>query len=253
MATRGKLIHDIQAERAIAGGREIQFTYRTDNHPPVPAVLLLPEASVSPVPGAVLVHGYSSGKEDVSHTIGRTLLSRGIASLAIDLPLHGSRSDPVQRQSSRNPLEMVSLWKEALRDVRLALRYMAARSEIDRDQLALVGYSMGSFLSAAIAGEDRSVRALIVAAGGDLPEGTPFATIARMVADPIRAIKKLNGRPLLVIHGRNDRTVKPDQAQRLYDAAGDPKQIIWYDSGHRLPKEAAEAAATWLEKQLSSG
>jgi hypothetical protein len=33
-----------------------------------------------------------------------------------------------------------------------------------------------------------------------------------MVADPVRAIRKLEGRPLLMVHGRRDRTVKPEQA-----------------------------------------
>lgn len=250
MATRGRLIQTIESDTPTPdSGRELHLTYRTEGGNPVPAILLLP-AATRPTAAAVLVHGYSSRKEDVSHTIGRALLARGIASIAIDLPLHGSRADPVQRQASSNPAQLVALWREGMTDVKLALRYIAARSEIDRSRLALVGYSMGSFLSTVIAGDDPSVRALVVAAGGDLPQGTPFAALARMVADPLRAVRKLGGRPLLVVHGRNDRTVRPDQAQRLFDAANEPKDILWYESGHRLPREAADAAAAWLETKL---
>ena len=63
------------------------------------------------------------------------------------------------------------------------------------------------------------MRAVVVAAGGDLPAGTPFTALARTVADPLRAVRRLRGRPLLVVHGRRDRTVLPEQAERLFAAA----------------------------------
>lgn len=253
MVTRKKIVQDVTSERTLAGGRELRLTYRLEgSEHPVPAVLLLPDSSV-PAPAAVLVHGYSSTKEEVSRPVGGALLSKGLGSLALDLPLHGSRADPVQQQAMQNPLRVVGLWRQALTDVRLALRYLGARKEIDRERLALVGYSMGSFLSVVIAAEDPAVRALVVAAGGDLPAGTPFSSIARAVADPLTAVKKLRGRPLLMVHGRNDRTVRPDQAQRLFDAAMEPKELIWYDAGHRLPAAASEVAATWLSERLGRG
>ena len=243
------MVQEIQSDRPIAGGRELRLTFRTGSGHNVPCLLLLP-SSPGPVASAVLAHGYSSRKEDVSGTVGKALLAKGFASLAIDLPLHGSRADPVQGKAFNKPGELISLWKQALRDVKLALRYAAARPEIDRERLALVGYSMGSFLSTVIAAEDPAVKALIVAAGGDLPSGTPFSALARMVADPLRAVRKLDGRPLLVVHGRSDRTVKPEQAQRLFDAAPEPKEILWFDAGHRLPPAAGDAAAEWLARKI---
>lgn len=230
-------------------GRELQVTYRLDDSHVVPAILLLPEAASS-VPAALMVHGYSSRKEALAEPVGEALLRRGIASLSIDLPLHGTRADPLQRQSAREPLKLVALWRQALSDVRLGLRYLGARTEIDRNRLALLGYSMGSFLSVVVAADEPAVRAVVLAAGGDLPEGTPFAGVARMVADPIRAVRKLNGRPLLMVHGRRDRTVTPAQAQRLFDAAHEPKELRWFDAGHYLPSAASEAVAEWLKGVL---
>lgn len=249
MATRKQIHQDVLSERPLPGGRELHVTYRAGDGHPIPALLLLPGAG-HPAPGAVLVHGYSSRKEDVSRPVGRALLTRGIASLALDLPLHGSRTDPVQQQSMRNPTRVVALWREALADVRLGLRYLGARPEIDAQCLALVGYSMGSFLATVIAADEPAVRAIVLAAGGDLPADTPFSTLARAVADPIRAVRKLRGRPLLMVHGRSDRTVTPAQAQRLFDAAHEPKELVWYDVGHRLPAEVGERAAGWLEGRL---
>jgi fermentation-respiration switch protein FrsA (DUF1100 family) len=70
--------------------------------------------------------------------------------------------------------------------------------------------------------------------------------MVRMMANPLKSVKALNGRPLLMLHGRSDRTIRPQQAERLFDAASEPKEIRWYSSGHVLPPEAADDAAEWL-------
>jgi uncharacterized protein len=249
MATKRQIRQHIESEVAIPDGRELHLSYRLEDGHPVPAILLLP-TSHARVPAAILLHGYSSRKEALAAPVGRALLERGVASLAVDLPLHGTRTDPVQAQGARNPLALVQLWRQALADVRLGLRYLAARSDIDRQRLGLVGYSMGAFLSVVLAADEPLVRAVVLAAGGDLPQGTPFGAVARMVADPLAAVQRLNGRPLLMLHGRRDTTVRPEQAQRLYDAAPEPKELRWLDAGHYLPPAATAGAAEWLRDRL---
>jgi fermentation-respiration switch protein FrsA (DUF1100 family) len=246
-----RIVQSIERERSTRLGRELLLTYRLGSGAAVPAILLVPHGAVR-FPGALLVHGYSSRKEEMSGPLGHALLARGIASLAIDLPLHGTRGDPLQAQSTRNPLRIVQLWRESLADVRLGIGYLAARPEIDAARLAIVGYSLGSFLSVQVAADDPKVRALVVAAGGDLPEGTPFTRIARVTADPVHAIKKLRGRPLLMVHGRRDRTVRPEQAERLFAAASEPKELRWFDAGHYLPARASEDVAEWLAGRLDA-
>jgi hypothetical protein len=51
-------------------------------------------------------------------------------------------------------------------------------------------------------------------------------------------------------HGRYDRTVRPNDADRLFAAAGEPKEMRWWNTGHILPAEATEDAAAWLAGQL---
>src|SRR5690606_8919216 len=118
---------------------------------------------------------------------------------AIDLPLHGTRADPVQAQAARNPLGVVQLWRQGLADAQLGVGYLSARREIDRRSIAVVGYSMGAFLAVTLAADEPLVRAVVLAAGGDLPTDTPFTFVARRVADPLRAVKRLDGRPLLMV------------------------------------------------------
>lgn len=239
----------VHQERLVAGGRRLDLSFRTGADP-VPAILLLPEATTT-VAGAVLLHGYSSRKEHMADAVGEALLARGVASLAIDLPLHGSRANPVQAQATRNPLHLVRHWRDGLAEAKLAVHYLAARAETDAGRIGLVGYSMGAFLGTIAAADEARVRAVVLAAGGDLPSGSPFAALARSVADPVRAVRRLSGRPLLMVHGRHDTTVRPEQAERLFAAASEPKQLRWWNAGHFLPPAAIAEAAGWLAEQLN--
>lgn len=243
-----KILQTTHEERRIPGGRRLALEFRMDGAP-IPALLLLPDAE-APAPAALLLHGYSSRKEHMADGVGNALLRRGVASLAIDLPLHGTRSDPLQAQSMRNPLAIVRLWRMALRDASLAVRYLAARPEVDRERIGVAGYSLGSFLAVVMAADEPRVQAVVLAAGGDLPAGTPLAAAARTLADPLRAVRRLDGRPLLMVHGRSDGTVRPEQAERLFAAAAEPKELRWWNAGHILPPPAIDDAAEWLADRL---
>ena len=215
----------------------------------VPGVLQLPAAKTT-VPSVLLLHGFTSRKERMADSLGRALLERGIASLAVDLPMHGGRDGNVEGLSMRNPLALVQKWKLAVREANAAVQYLAEHPSLDPQRIAIAGYSLGSFLATVVAADNPLVRAVALAAGGDLPEETPFAPLVRSVVDPRRAVKSLRGRPLYMVNGRYDRTVKPAQARTLYEAAGEPKELHWYNGGHWPPAAAMEKAADWLAAQL---
>jgi predicted esterase len=194
----------------------------------------------------LLLHGYSSSKERLSNTMGRALAARGIASLAIDLPLHGSRDDAIIYEARTKPLDLVRHWNTALAEAKDALTWLSAENAINPQRLSIAGYSLGSYIALQTGASDQRVAAVVVAAGGDLPS-TPWTGMVRMMSDPLKYVRSLGGRPLLMLHGKSDRTIPPVQAQHLYDAASQPKVLRWYDSGHALPAAAAEDAAAWLE------
>jgi predicted esterase len=214
----------------------------------VPSIMLLPERS-TPVPAALLLHGYSSSKERLSDTMGRALAARGIASLAIDLPLHGTRDDAMITEARTNPLGLLQHWKKALAEAEHAITWLTRHEAIDPQRIAVAGYSLGSYIALQTAVADKRIASVIVAAGGDLP-ATPWTRIMRMVSNPLASAKSLRGRPLLMLHGTHDRTIQREQAQRLYDAASQPKEIRWYEAGHVLPPAAGEYAAAWLVRQF---
>lgn len=250
---KGDLITD--DEQAVRGGRRI-LMHLTVSDASVPAILLLP-LEPRPAPAALLLHGYSSNKERMADSAGKMLLAMGIASLAIDLPLHGARVSAggaagLPADEARNPLRLAQRWREALKECVTALHALADLPEIAADRVALIGYSMGAYLGVMVASEDPSVHALVLAAGGDLPDDLPFAALVRKMVDPLRAVKRYSGRPLLMVNGRNDRTIRAQQAERLYAAAGEPKSILWYDGGHWLPDAMVRHAAKWVADALAS-
>lgn len=189
----------------------------------------------------------------MADSVGRALLARGVASLAIDLPLHGAREGGVEGLSLRNPLALVQKWRLAVREAQAGIHFLAEHRAIDPRRLGITGYSLGAYLSVTVAAKNPLVKAVALAAGGDLPEETPFGSIVRTFADPRRDVRALAGRPLLMVNGRYDRTIRPSQARALFEAAAEPKELRWYEGGHWPPASAVDAVAEWLTARLGHG
>ena len=217
----------------------------------VPASLLLPKGEPA-APAVLLLHGFSSSKERMVQSVGRALQQRGVASLALDLPFHGERDGADVEVPFRNPIALVSAWRSAVREARAAIEWLGGQPEIDGMRLGVLGYSLGGFLALMTASEEEAVRVIALAAAGDLPDSTPYLSLLRRAVDPLRAVRRLNGRPLLLVNGRRDTTTRPPQAERLFALAEEPKELYWYDGGHWPPVSAIEYAAEWMAEALAA-
>jgi dienelactone hydrolase len=216
----------------------------------VPAIIDLPTGT-GPLPAVLLVHGLGSTKEQMRSSIGCALLERGIATLAVDLPLHGSRFvDDVR--SLTNPTVVAQQWHRAVREVGHALRFLASHADVDGTQIGIAGYSLGAYVALVVAANDPSVRAVCLAAGGDLPSDIPFARLIRTIVDPRQIVRNIAGRPLLMVNGRFDDRIRPEAAEALFAAALEPKELRWYEGGHWLPPHVIDDAAEWLSSQLGA-
>ncbi|CAN5920406.1 alpha/beta hydrolase [soil metagenome] len=202
------------------------------------------------VPVVLLLHGLSSNKERMSNSAGRVLATRGIGSLAIDLPLHGERRGPNPRDLMSNPLALVGAWRTAVKEVEDVVSWLEAQPSVDASRLAVLGYSLGGFLALMAAADDDRLRVVALAAAGDLPDATPYASMVRALIDPPRAARKLRGRPLLLVNGRSDTTTRPAQAERLFAAAEEPKTMLWYDGGHWPPPACINDTVDWIRGEL---
>ena len=236
-------------ERRVPGGVECVLDLSRGREV-VPAIWLAP-AMNGPAPAVLLLHGFSSSKERMAQSVGRELLALGVASLALDLPFHGER-DGDAGSLSRNPLVLVGAWRAAIAESRDAIGWLAAHASVDAARLGVVGYSLGGFLALMTAAEDERLRVIALAAAGDLPDHTPYASLVRGLVNPLRAAERLDGRPLLLVNGRSDTTTRPAQAQRLFDVADEPKTLHWYNGGHWPPATAIAMTARWVADGLQA-
>ena len=92
----------------------------------------------------------------------------------------------------------VPLWLETLAD---ALAYVRSRPGVDPARIALLGISLGAFLSLAHAATNPGIRAIVEISGG-LVE--PYASLATSAFPPT-----------LILHGEHDHVVSPEQATAL--------------------------------------
>jgi uncharacterized protein len=226
-----------------------QLVELADGSDVVPALFQLPDRP-GPLPAVLLLHGLSSEKERMAEAVGKALAMRGVASLALDLPMHGERAKDSPRNAFSNPLALVGAWRAAVAEAERAVSWLGEQPRVDAGRLGIVGYSLGGFLALMAAADDPRLRVIAMAAAGDLPDATPYAAVVRTIVDPLRAVRRLAGRPLLLLNGRRDTTTRPSQAERLFAAARDPRTLEWYDGGHWPPPAAISFAADWMVSRL---
>lgn len=146
----------------------------------------------------------------------------------------------------------ITLGDHERRDVAAAVRFLESRGF---GPTALFGVSMGA-ATAIVSAPDLAVAAVVAdAAFAELHHpiasrmrevGYPLAGIgARAIVagamlrtrsrlhDPLRAVARIAPRPLLIIAPREDRLISWRQSLRLFEAAGEPKELIVVEgAGH---------------------
>jgi len=216
----------------------------------VPAILCTPKDREGPFPLVIAVHGLTSHKSQMVGMVGGALAAKGFAILAADLPCHGER--PGMPLAILDPQRSFENYRKAVIDVRQLVDIAEGRPEINhKTGVALMGYSLGSWVSSLAGPAEPRVKAMVLMVGpgvfalGGGPKGEELAAIS-----PRLSLPHFAGRPLLFLCGKSDPLVSPETCRRTFEIAPEPKKQVWYDSGHLLPREAYEEAARWLAETL---
>jgi dienelactone hydrolase len=149
-----------------------------------------------------------------------------------------------------------------VRELRRALDALTVQPSVDASRIGYVGHDFGAMYGAVLAGVDDRVSAWALHAGtasfsdwfllgAKLSSEERRRVINRLAPlDPVLYIAEASPSPVLLQFGAKDRYVPEDQAKALFDAAREPKSILWYDAGHALNDQAIRDRQEWLCRQL---
>ncbi len=162
------------------------------------------------------------------------------------------------------------------RDVTAAVDHLhgAGYPSVDPGRLAVVGHSLGGWAAVLAAAADPRLRAVaIYGTAVDLAaieldarqidhEMTRFLAttpekfirqLGEVIAqqNPVGAVHSISPRPLLIVHGTDDRWIPAEHARRLHAHAGQPSRYVEIDGAnhdfawHRA--QLRELVASWLD------
>jgi dienelactone hydrolase len=226
-----------------------EYTSRGDR---VPGRLLLPPEGPGPFPLVLLQHGLGGSKQSPYLDATAPVWVRGGAAVAsIDFPLHGARasgklSEPLLAPGAGPDARTLAteLMRQAVIDLRRAVDAAAGLPEVDAARVAYAGFSLGAIVGATFCGVDPRPRAAALALGG--------GGLAPAETDPLRHVARIAPRPLLLVGASRDRTIPRAATEALFDAARDPKQLLWFDAAHdALPGQALKAMWHFLRAALA--
>jgi hypothetical protein len=201
-------------------------------------------------PAALLCVGLETGKEVIAMIEGQ----ERVILMAVDYPFEGDWDFSGWRAVTTT----FRLRSMAFRTVPLLLNcldWLFTQKEVKKKDVTVGAVSFGVFTAVPPAVIDQRVcRLVIVQAGGSL--STVIAHNARRWGSPLpdwlsgwlggailsqfeptKFIRYLSPRELLMINGEEDSFFPRESAEALYEAALDPKEIVWRKSPHVMPGE----------------
>ncbi|MFB6166762.1 MAG: alpha/beta hydrolase [Candidatus Nanohaloarchaea archaeon] len=229
------------------------------------------------VPGVILAHSFT-GHRNVPHLkhLGRELAGRGLVSFRFDF------TDCIgESEGSCMDMKVTN----QIRDLKDALSYLEAMGEVDEDRIGLAGHSLGGMTSVLVASEDERVEALVPISAPTNSEGerlfegkeidrwremghTHFPSARRgevkigwgfyedlQQYDAMDAIGE-NNAPVRFVHGSEDEIVPVEESRRMYEEAGEPKDLEIVEGADHLFKRGeheeamVDAVSGWMEKHL---
>lgn len=247
LSYRGKL-SKIERHRRMASAEVIteDITLRDDRGTFVNFLLQQPRDSTRQPPAVVILGGVDIGKETL-HFLeedGKVM----IAALAYPYDLtkvtgwwSGVKEIGAMREAVFRTVAGALLVTDFLRQM-----------PIDTSRVILVGYSFGAPFVPAIMHLDARYKVAAILYGGcrldklithNLDTGSGLldralgAVAGHLLAsiEPLRHVKHISPRPLIMIQGKYDEYMPPALAQELFDRAGEPKEIIWLETEHMMP------------------
>jgi hypothetical protein len=234
-----------QAGKDLSKSSEIEFD----------AYLCKPEHITSPQPAFILLGGLVTGREAIQEVARRPEAAQRGVFFTLDYPYHGPATFEGLQILPHLPAIRKAVF-DGVEAVRLAVDYLERQPGVDPRRILLLGVSLGSFYSiAAGAVDSRPAAVMAFMAGGDLCSllshnlqrggyvkpallSAPLAALAAMLIRPLEHLNlvgRISPRPYIQISAENDTQVPLANARELYEAAADPRSLVWIKAPHLKP------------------
>jgi predicted esterase len=203
--------------------------------------------------------------EENSPTANRTqflpdaieLAGRGVVSLLVETLW----SDP-HWFMSRTHADDYAQTVQQVKELKRAADLLLSQPDMQSARAAYVGHDFGAMYGTLLGGVDDRFDAWVLMAmttsfsdwflyhpklDGDARE----RFIDEMAPlDPVRFVHELAPAPVLMQFATSDPHVPRARAEAYFAAAGEPKEVRWYESGHGLNDEATRERLAWLTARL---
>ncbi|HEX8361520.1 MAG TPA: alpha/beta fold hydrolase [Longimicrobium sp.] len=227
----------------------------------VTGILAEPVGRTGLRPGLILLQPFPAA---ALKPLAQLFANVGAVVIVIDVPGFRRGGEPLPRYIPEDRAEHI----QTIKDLRRAIDVLTARADVDDARIGFVGNSYGGFIGAHLVGVDQRFKAAVLSTvpGGwvslrTTPEGLKFmATLScatrnawfqNMVpVEPIRYIGNAAPTELLFQIANLDTTVPLQDAQAVYDAASNPKEVMYYDVGHALNAQSFQDRLGWLHDKL---
>jgi pimeloyl-ACP methyl ester carboxylesterase len=214
-------------------------------------------AAERPAPAVLVMHGWGANAA-MMWPVVPPLHAAGFAVLLVDARCHGRSDD--------EPFTSMPRFAE---DIAAGLAWLRQQPDIAADRLALLGHSVGAAAALLHASRHHDVRAVVSLSAFAHPREVMRRFMAeKRVPYPVlgwyvlRHVQRVIGVsfddiaplatltrvrcPTLLVHGRNDRTVPVDDAQRLLVVSG-LARLLLVDGDHDLREALAPHSQTLVD------
>jgi len=193
--------------------------------------------------GAVIImqHGYKSTRDEMLNE-AEMMHRHGYGALITSIRAHDYSEG-----------DTITFGMYEAGDLEAWYQYLITRDDIDPERIGILGNSFGGMLAIQYAAQNENIKAVVAHSAfsslndtvatsveffTDLP-AFPFAPMIVFWAeretgfktediDATKWISQISPRPVFLLQGGADVVISPESGQRLYDAAGEPKEY-WYD------------------------
>jgi len=199
---------------------------------------------------ALLTVGIETGREAIGLIQGQ----EDVVFMAVDYPFKGSW-DFSGLAAIRTLGRLRSMATRTVPLLLHCLDWIFVQPFVDAEEVNVIAVSFGSFTGIPVAVIDERVKQLVVVQGGGGLSRVIAHNAKRWGAtasgglagwlgglflapfEPTRYIPHLSPRRLVMINGEGDAYFPRSSAEALYQAAGEPKEIVWHTTAHVMPEE----------------